>query len=99
MHTVNLHNLAQPPKEVFAVAAQVFLWHVETQIWELAGFEIAWGRGRRTVMDGTGEGRTHNMLVSAYMGEIVYGFSMSETGQNTALELVISGLMHLTNGL
>ena len=72
---------------------------METQIWELAGFEITWGRGRRTVVDGAGEGRTHNMLVSAHMGEIVYGFSMSETGQNTALEVVISDLMHLMNGI
>lgn len=84
MYTMNLQSLAQPPKEAFAVAAQVFLWHVETQIWERAAFDITWGRGRRTVVGGTGESRTHNMLVGALMGEIVYGFSMSGTGQNTS---------------
>lgn len=35
MHTMNLHSLAQPPKEAFAVTEQIFLWHVEAQIWEL----------------------------------------------------------------
>lgn len=83
MYTMNLQSLAQPPKEAFAVAAQVFLWCVETQVWVRAAFDITWGRGR-TVVGGMGEGRTHNMLVSALMGEIVYGFSMSETGQNTS---------------
>lgn len=39
------------------------------------------------------------MFLSAHMGKTVYGFSMSETGRNTALEVVISGLMHLMNGL
>lgn len=45
MHTTNLHSMAQPPKEVFAVAARVFLRHVEAQIWELAVFETTWGMG------------------------------------------------------
>lgn len=39
------------------------------------------------------------MLVSACIGEIVNGFSMSETGQNMVLEVVISGLIHLTHGI
>lgn len=38
------------------------------------------------------------MLVSACVGEIVFEFNVRETGQNTALEVVIYGLMHLTNG-
>lgn len=65
----------------------------------MAGFEITLRRGRRAVVGGAGEGRTHNMFLSAHMGKTVYGFSMSETGRNTALEVVISGLMHLMNGL
>lgn len=40
MHMMNLHSLARPPKEAFAVEEQIFLWRVETQIWELTGFEI-----------------------------------------------------------
>lgn len=36
------------------------------------------------------------MLVSACVGEIVFEFNVRETGQNTALEVVIYGLMHLT---
>lgn len=39
------------------------------------------------------------MLVSACVGEIVFEFSVRETGQKTALEVVIYGLMHLTNGV
>lgn len=35
-----VYSLAQPPKEAFAVAEQILLWHVETQTWELTGSEI-----------------------------------------------------------
>lgn len=41
-----LHSVAQPPKEAFAGAVQVLLQHVETQIWELAGFGLPAGGGR-----------------------------------------------------
>lgn len=46
-----------------------------------------------------GEDRTHSMLVSACIAETVFEFSGRETGQNTALEVIIYGLMHLTNGV
>lgn len=39
------------------------------------------------------------MLVSACVGKIVFEFSVRETGQNTALEVVIYGLMRLTKGI
>lgn len=39
------------------------------------------------------------MLVCACVGEIVFEFSVRETGQNTALEVVIYRLMPLTNGV
>lgn len=40
MRTMNLHSLAQPPKVAFPVTEQIFLWHMEAQIWELTGSEI-----------------------------------------------------------
>lgn len=47
MHGMILYSLAQLPKEAFVVATQLFLWHVDAQGWELSGFEITWGRGRK----------------------------------------------------
>lgn len=40
----------------------------------MAGFEITLRRGRRAVVGGAGEGRTHNMFLSAHMGKTMYGF-------------------------
>lgn len=73
------------------------MWRLKSGNW--LDLKLSGEGGGRTVVCGTGEGRTHNMFVSARMGEVVYGFSMSETSQNTDLEVAISVLMNLTNRL
>lgn len=46
------------------------------------------------------QGRTgHIVCLLVLVWVKLFEFSVRETGQNTALEVVIYGLMHLTNGV
>lgn len=98
MHGMILYSQAQLPKEAFVVATELFLWHMDAQSWELTGFEITWGRGREEDTCKRCRGRQGTQQADECLwGEIVCEFSMGETGQSTALEGLISGLMHPIN--